>query len=756
MSVPEPPVSLDSSCSVIYDNTLYSFGQDGFLSLALEKGAKWQKLEPGVPVTGATCVGSNPTDASQAGFWVVGGIAQSADYTGLQTYTFSSSNWTTITPTSLVTKDRQWHGATYIQANDAIAVYAGNQNGVKAASSETFSIGASPPYTAQSIPDTSAPAAISPILLPWSDADAVMVGGDPTNEGVFLFNPIAYWRNFGTTLSEPLAKDTSVEQAILVQGDDGSKSLITFDMSVSPNAVTRFVLQDATGEPVQNSASLSKRRKRTASNGKRDLTLQNWPNYNGKLAPTTTRTNFAIAQGDNGMVVFTGGSSEDPISMFNVEKNSWVSPATFFSGTKESVDKSSSSSSRASHTSTRSHTSKTSSATHTLHTTTSAATSTTAAATTSVSADASGTPKYDSNEILGITLGSILGFLALLGLLLLLMRRSKRQRNHTETGHLRRASGVDNGEKETMGYATNTVPPASPGHFRGHHPQMSQESYSSMAILMGRMHQHKPTLSRPPSRDSSRSSVSSLHKHFKSTISRPIPQTRDHPALQGENGRSLTGAQGAPVPRPRNPNGPPEGQDGMRRSSGWNRYWSGGSALQILGFGASKRGTVVSEQSSHYSQSTGAGSGNPNPRVTQDSATVPPLNFDAARPELNRGRVNSGSPVVSQSSAGLALKEGMSGKIERPASNASSGYSSGIPESVNEVWDATGGSKPWGADRAPSSAYNSTYNYPAPQGAGKKSSSRPPHSGVSNQPQLAMAATSSDMSWLNLGDQSRL
>ncbi|KAG8426893.1 hypothetical protein J3459_007675 [Metarhizium acridum] len=101
---------------------------------------------------------------------------------------------------------------------------------------------------------------------------------------------------------------------------------------------------------------------------------------------------------------------------------------------------------------------------------------------------------------------------------------------------------------------------------------------------------------------------------------------------------------------------------------------------------------MTSEQSSRYSDVT------KNPRITQDSATVPPLNFEG-RPAVNS--VNSGSPVVAQYTSKMPFTEGMSGTIERPVSPVSSGYSSGIPESINEIWDPMEASTPWGANRAP-------------------------------------------------------
>ncbi|EXK23802.1 hypothetical protein FOMG_19439, partial [Fusarium oxysporum f. sp. melonis 26406] len=70
MSLPKPPTSLDDSCSVIYENILYSLTPEAFLSLPLEEGAKWKKLEMGEKVSGAVCVGATPDGTAQAGLFV--------------------------------------------------------------------------------------------------------------------------------------------------------------------------------------------------------------------------------------------------------------------------------------------------------------------------------------------------------------------------------------------------------------------------------------------------------------------------------------------------------------------------------------------------------------------------------------------------------------------------------------------------------------------------------------------------------------
>ncbi|KAM0427484.1 hypothetical protein ACHAPT_007444 [Fusarium lateritium] len=756
MSLPKPPSPLKEACSVIHDNTLYVYTPDAFMSLPLEADAKWKKLTPGEKVSGGVCVGTD------AGLFVVGGASDSDSYTGLQKFTYADSKWTTVSLSNPATKNLQHHGAAYLKNTDQIFVYAGTQDGSEAATSTAWVIGASEPYVLAKDPSTPA---TNPILLPWSDTDICFVGGSDANTGVLWYNSQANWRSSGTSLSEPI---TSSMRAVLVPGDDGSISLYVFDLTASPNKVRRHLVWNANNQPVNPSEALTKR----------DVTENDWPAYNATLAPKEARTNdYTVAQDSSGKVVFVGGSDKLPIAMFDGKENSWLDSVKVLgsepqkllaetttsksSSTKTSTSTSTStkssstkSSSTVSSTSTESVTSDSSTFVTSTATATDSSTaswtlseSSTATSTDIVpvgGASKSGDSGLGSNAILGITLGTILGFLAALIVILLLLRRRKKTRQASpEAARVQHNYPPD--EKDPTAFGNGQLSPNS-ANFRGHNPQLSQESYSSMAILMGRAGKNKTSITRKPSSGTNRSSIGSMHKQLKAKISKPILQEMQHPVLQGQDTRGVAFDPTVAEPRPRN--GPLETQDGMRRSSGWNRYWSGGSALQILGFGASKRNTVGSDSESHYSDSTA----NRNPRVTQDSATVPPLNFDF-RPEMNR--VNSGSPVVAEYSK-IPFRDGVAGKIERPTSKASSGYSSGIPESINDTWDPEYKAKPWGTDRAPSSVYNPSFYFGTPLSPSVPPPPRNPPSGVSTQPQLAMASTSSDMSWLNLGDRSRV
>lgn len=793
MSLPQPTVALNNICSAIFNNTLYTYSSSAFQSLALTSGAKWKTLGYNTSVTGAVCVGSTPADSTQAGFFVVGGTSTSADYPGLQKYTYATGEWETLTPPSLVTQDRLYHGAAYINATDSILVYGGKQDGSKIASQETFTIGVSAPYVVDSIPST-APPTLDPILLEWSDSEILMIGGSTSNTAVMLFDSASKnWVNSGATLLDPLTTNTTGLQAALITGDDNSKNLYTFDATVSPNQVSRIVLEDGTGAPVTNAGPSKRSVEEEAWSAefvrRSSLTLSEWPAYNATLAPTTTRSGFSVSQGSGGMIVLAGGGGSDVLCVFNGRTNAWRNATQMLSAQKARVQTSSVSSSSSS-----AHPSSTAAPTTLLIAPSSASSSATAtpAASSAAAVPATTSHNLPTNAVLGIVLGSVAAMgIVLIGLYFFIMRRRKR-RNFLEAAHSRRASGTSSSEKDAFAIASDSFPQrpnaGGKGTFRaGHQAQDSQGSFSSVAILMGRVNQPRQpdTIQRNNSGGASkRGSAGSLfNKGFKGTISRPIPQPQPGPSMSansvprqmqfergvgagigagaaaaatGSYGRSVTDSKQQQQQQPQQGNG----QSGTRRSSGWNRYWSGGSALNMLGFGggnnnngqnsrSSKRTTVASDASSNYST-------NNQNRITQDSATVPPLDIPGmpeAKPRFQR--VNSGSPTISNYDN--YLKDGMQGKIVRSTSQTSShsGYSSGIPASVHDMWDPTSSSsdQPWGSSRAPSSAYGSTSqvtSLAAASGSGGKKSYVP--TGLSRQPQLAMADTSSDMSWLNLGD----
>lgn len=280
-----------------------------------------------------------------------------------------------------------------------------------------------------------------------------------------------------------------------------------------------------------------------------------------------------------------------------------------------------------------------------------------------------------------------------------------------------------------------------------------------MAILMGRVG-HKRGEGSNGSQGSDTSSQ--FNKKYKTAISKPIPQpepfqplmtaplaqtSRDEKAVSFAAKDIAAAEEREVVPRQR---GSTKGarRGSTRRSSGWNRYWSDGSSLNILGIGSKRTTYEGSDRSSDSQYST--------QRTTQASALVPPLQL-GERPELNR--VMSGSPTIAHQTNSFLSGE-MSAQLERSGSfNSVSSYnddrhdafSSGIPASVHEqnTWTPVDG-EGWGqASNYSESIYATTLprstmhnsqrdtQFPAPGQA-----ARPP------PPQ--------DMSWLNLGNETRI
>ncbi|KAI1202207.1 hypothetical protein F5X97DRAFT_255306 [Nemania serpens] len=747
MVLPEPPVALTGGCTVIFNNTLYSYSSAGFQSLRLGEGAVWKKLPGGESVHGGVCVGSTPKNPSTAALFIVGGKSSQADYPGLQKFTYSTGKWETITPKATVTKDRVYHSATYLNSTESLLVYAGSKDGSSRLSQETFTISTLEPYDVFAFDSQISPPGVAPILLPWSETQAALVGGNSWNTQVMLFDTTVIvngtpgsWINSSITLAEPLPKNTTAVKAAIIRADDGSKHLYTFDLTTSPNTVNRTVLIDANGAPVVSSAPVKPAVTARKENGNDEthvnggeLLANHWPPYNSTFAPKSTRTEYSVATDPNGLVVMSGGNDDDVLCMFNAKANTWED-ATAILGTESfSIQSTPSAIS-----------------TSTISTSTQSTASTsgaTSAALTTSTPSAAAVPTHSRSAlppttVLGIALGSIFGVAFILGLILLLFKQRQRRQSFIETGHARRASGIP--DKDFFQDSAQ----ASGGYFKGHNQQDSQSSFTSMAIFGGKT--HKPAILRKGSSDTKRiSSGSMFSKDIKHTISRPQPQMSTRPAFAAQSEKIPMPAESAqPIPRLR-PVADPDST--TRRSSGWNRYWSGGSA-SIMGFGSaskSRPGTEVSDESSRYSDV----------RRTLDSATVAPLQVSVdGRPSFHH--VNSGSPTVSHFDP--KIREGLSGRIERPVSAvssiSSSGYSSGIPPSVHEAWDPTMPQKPWGSDRAPSSAYSNSIISEGlyPTGLGVPTANQPSTTvGVSRQPQLAVASMSNDMSWLNLGDNDK-
>ncbi|KAH6671385.1 hypothetical protein B0J14DRAFT_94200 [Halenospora varia] len=739
MPLPQPDVPLEDSCSAIFNNTLYSYSSQAFQSLPITKGATWSNLTMGVAVKGGVCVKSTPVnDTSAAALWIVGGTASSSDYQGLQRYNFADQKWETITLTAPVTQNRLWHNAVYLNTSDSILVYAGTQDGSKQATSQTFTIQASSPYSVLAY-EAIAPPAISPILIPWTQSKAIYVGGSDTNTKAMLFSPTSAWKDSNATLAAPIYNITTVK-GIVINGDDASKTLYTFDMSVSPNDVNRTILIDSEGNPVQNAKAENHKRyvEEASQLSKRgNLTVADWPDYNDTLAPKSTRTAYTIARDQSGLVVISGGNENDVLCMFKARQNCWINATQTLgkvvtnqgNGIGPDI-------SAATIASTPSETAATTGA------------SSSAATATVVAATASSSDPPVPVKILGAVLGSILGVALIFVALLFILRWRRKKRYYADLGHQRRSSGIPN-EKDGMDFADRGLPEMSTTRqIPGHKPNESQGSFSSMAILMGRVGHKRGASDANGSVGSDASSQ--FNKKYKTAISKPIPQENimaavtEVPREEAPPAAPVEDRSRPPLTKPR---GMSRVRGSTRRSSGWNRYWSGGSSMNILGFGSgSKRSTYEegSERDSGSQYSVQHRSG-----ITQASALPPPLKIPG-HPELNR--VASASPTIANHSSDYPLTREMSGQIERSGSISSfssytddrlDAFSSGVPASVHEqnAWTPVDGQ---GWARQPSEAYTASVYTTLP----RNTNNLPQDLRFPNPPP---SAPRNDMSWLNLG-----
>lgn len=683
----------------------------------------------GVSVTGGVCVHATPlNDSSPAALYIVGGNANSTqnNYQGLQRYLFQDRSWESISLPQSITQNRLYHDAIYLNTSSSILMYAGTQDGSRQPTSHTFTISTLPPYQVLAF-DSVAPPAISPLLLAWSDDQAAMIGGTDTNSKVMLFSPSSSWEDSLSSLDAPL-KNNGTVSAIVVTGDDGSKNLYTFDMTVSPNQVNRTVLVDENGSPVRNSRTNTARRSSESRNlAKRArLTVAEWPAYNGTLVPNTTRTGYSVAQDSSDLVVFSGGNDDDVLCMFNARENSWEDATALLTRAETPTD-----------------------GTPSVSTTPQTPSQSDAAA----SAGSSSPFNY---TVLGIVIGSVVGLALAILAVLLCIRRRRNQRAFAEAGHQRRASGVPI-EKDPMDFADRGISFDTSNRYQRHAPSRSEASFSSMAILMGKVKSSQPQSingRRNGSNGSNASdSSSTFNNNYKKAISKPIPQVRPvSPQAFMRNERPAVLGASSTAREQKAPGSVANQQGETRRSSGWNRYWSGGSALNVLGFG-NKRTTYgsQSDRDSVYSDT-----GLPT-TATQASAMVPPLSLGI--PQGRMSQVPSGSPTIAHQARGFQLELEMKGEIGRSNSMSSVSsygdprdpYSNDMTARMKEeqAWSGNG----WNANRVPSSVYTESNYAQTPQRTTMvEDTDSNAASKFPNPAQHQTNQQSSDMSWLNLGN----
>jgi hypothetical protein len=609
-----------------------------------------------ISLTGAQCVKAVPGgNADAAMLYIVGGTvnqtAASWDYPGLMHYSFAQKKWDWVRADSWVTQNRLNHAAVYLESTDSLLVYSGSQDaGNFDPSSSTFLISTKEPYLVKSSLSNDAPPAVRPILLPWDNRSAVMLGGGPQNTAVYMFDAEAGWKNLGVTLTEPFSNQDAV-QATVVTGEDGSKVLERYDMSVNPNRVTRIALLDKDGKPAAPGTTVGDKSKRA--------TISEWQAYNGTNAPKVTRTGFSLAQGDDNVVV-SGGNEVDPLCIFNQQDNAWVNTTELFAGEQVVIQ------------STPSRTSSTLEPTSTGLTATSSTTGVPPPA-------APANSKTRMLTVLGATLGAIFGIAAILILLLFCLkyRKAKKQKAQ-QAGYIEkdRLSFADRGA-DFMSEAGGALGPNYAQH---------NASQTSLAIVTGHASSnHNRGLG------SDASTAGLVMKKSPLGYSEPVElakfDLKPEPAEQGEIVRQNSGRA------------PPRAIANISRSrsSGWSKYFANNEATNLAHM-PSGRSTYASERTSTGSQSEYTDS-----RML--SQAVPPL--DIPKFENQRvSKVQSGSPTLGHSQENLPAQP-MQAELGRANSNGSTrsvnGHDHYYSSAPVETWTPVDHN-----ERPPSSTYTNS------------------------------------------------
>jgi hypothetical protein len=672
MSVPLPKTPLGTHCSALSNNTLYTFSKDAFQSLELTNGSEWKTLPLNVGTNGAACVVAGRGTADES-LYIVGGTTSDPKsipdngFMGMQRWVFSTQTWETLSLSQSVTYNLTGHGASYIESTGRIIVFAGTQYPtVDTASANTFLIQAVAPYEIISLPAQKA--LLDPIILPWDTDGALVVGGDTTNTALTTYTTTSSWSGLGVSLSAGLPTRGSA-WASLMDGDDGSKMLITFDLTTSPATVGTTRVVNATSATRKRATGAS-----PAVSTEDQLTEDNWPSYNSTGAPTATRSGTAMAY-DGDMVVVSGGDDSDPLLMFNARTNSWVSAESVLSGTTDdtlsTLDASSSSGAM-----------RTASATSN-----SAATDAAAAGSHSSS---SGSGKLNTIQTLFVVLGSILGACFVLGCVFFFLRRRRLARQPNQPG---RGDGRDRMSFQDRGVSFMKEAGGSLSSALGYRPR-DNDSWVNVQ------------------RQASKRVASKAYSH------NPANNTnfQNGPEIHriGGQGVVVHPAQPSPVVPPGDRGLSGEIFNKEVRGSGWSRYFSGNSATNLV---ATPQRAYSGAHSSVYTDASVANGLAPNPFLYNAGPGVA-----AGGGQDNMGVVS----VERANSSGILLddprRSNQPGPYERRDSDISmssighDSYSSGIPESLAEkplAWsqlDAEfGGEQHEYKPGVPSSVYPSSY-----------------------------------------------
>ncbi|KAL4937463.1 hypothetical protein BDV06DRAFT_73038 [Aspergillus oleicola] len=689
MLVPKPPVKLEGHCSVIHDNTLYTLSTNGFASIPLQLNGTWSELttDGAELVSNAACViGGVNGNEDQPALYVVGGTSPKSDAPGLQRYSFDDKKWKTIQFQSDSLANLTGHSAVYLKGISTIFSFGGTIDGSPGGSSKTFTVTTKPSYILDSaMGDKVQTTARTPNLVKWSDEEAVFFGGDTDDTAVTFWDSKQGWHSDGyndSTISYPFGVKTA-----LFSQDDGKHRLRTFNTTASPVTVGTYELTPDSSDLTQS----SRKRKRE----------------DDPLAPTSIAEGSSFAQSTSGdqLVVLSGGSGTDTLSIFNqsaTDGSGWVNATKLFYGDQSEQDILGS-------------------------TPTSSATP---SSTPSESPSGLPTSGGDSdNDNIGVILGAVLGSLAgvaiILVLILFYIKRKKEK--------MRQAAGAD---KDRLSFQDQGVEPLTRSAYpMAHSPApKAASSVDSLAIFSGNLGDEK-----------SPRTAGSLPQHMqKSQPARPSPLNNIQSSDSKDWDNDSVSSVGSPV-RPVD----------RTTDEGWGKYFQDNHTTP----------TLVGMQSPYDSTRGSKATIWPGENNNNNNA-LPPLQTSFLAEPTPLGRVNSGSPTTEFATSvrdgrQIAIPQSQSARISSASAETAS-----INSDDDEDRYRNARERSW-LGRPPSSAYSRSFYNPgsstrdvvstaAPSTVDwrKHDSARTNTRGSSilipeGQP-LPRNNVNSDMSWLNL------
>lgn len=577
-------MALKDHCSVIYNNTLYTYQPDAFQALELRVDGVWSQLPMGVSTNGSVCVQGSPNGVDS--LFIVGGSTDltnpsAEDYSGLQRYKFKDREWEQLQTSDPVAQERVGHSATYLTSTSSILVHAGSQEArPMMPSSQTFTVSALPPYTVLAHASNVQPL-VQPLLLPFNNSHALMLGGSSYNRDLYTFSPGERWRKLNVQL-EDAVKNVNEVQATISDLSDGSKLLELFDFSISPTRISTLELVKASGNVITSrSAEAQLQRSSRKRKRKRQTAQTERPPYNSTLAPKSTRFRFSLAQDTAGLVVVSGGlvdTTEYPLLFFNQTGNEWIDPVQFFETKSDSQEPTP---------------------------TTLLPTIAPSSSISSTSAPSHGVNSNTPLTIVGASLGAVFGLAAIIIIVLLFIRCL---RTKDKSKKARRTSEYALGDKQEMDLANRGAFMAEGDNYivtdSNHKPMDSNHSATSFAIMSGNARAGSSTRSKRGFFHKTADSGGSTKSFFSRTRSPLAHSPTTNPATVS-----------------------PEPRTAPRTDTGWSRYFANNSTLDLS---QSPAGNTRHDSSRPTTYSSNSQSDYASSRLTSNahiSAEVQPLSL---------------------------------------------------------------------------------------------------------------------------------